>query len=116
VYLAGCDGDEGPVGPKGLKGRQGDPGTDTEIGPPSARHFAIGVTNSHRYAVNGDLSVFITFDSTVRANRDTVVAGYLATPPLIDGFDGEEIEWGPQKSRLRLAALNTASGHKDNEI
>lgn len=115
-YLAGCDGDEGPVGPKGIKGRKGDPGTDTEVGPPSSRHFAIGVTNSHRYAVNGDISVFVTFDSTVRANRDTVVAGYVTTPPLIDGNDGEEVEWGPQKSRLRLAALNTASGYKDNEI
>ncbi len=114
VYLIGCEGEEGPMGPKGDKGRKGLTGTDPELGPPAARHFAIGVTNGSRYAVNGDLEVYITFDSTVRAVRDTVVAAKLTRPPLIDGVDGEEPEWGLQKSRIRTAQLN--SEYRDNEI
>lgn len=116
IVMMGCEGEQGVVGAKGDRGRTGIPGTDPELGQPADRYFGLGLTNSHASAVNGDFQVYLTFDSTARASRDTVVSSRLMNPPLIDGLDGEEPEWGAQKSRIRLAFLNNREGLTDPEI
>ncbi len=116
VVLSGCEGEKGIPGDRGISGEPGIPGIDPELLQPADRYFGIGVLNANERAVNGDMQVFMTFDTTQRASRDTVVAARLIQPPLIDGVDGEEPEWGEQKSRIRLVFLNPDDGLTDPEI
>jgi hypothetical protein len=106
IVLIGCEGDTGLTGAKGSKGRQGTTGYDPDRLPPANRVFAFAVANATENAVSGKEQVFLTFDSTARATRDTVVASKVSVPPLIDGLDGEEFEWGAQKSKMPLSFLN----------
>jgi hypothetical protein len=106
IVLVGCEGDTGLTGAKGSKGRQGTTGYDPDQLPPADRVFAYAVTNATESAISGKEQVHLTFDSTVKASRDTVVASKVSVPPLIDGLDGEEYEWGAQKSKMPLIFLN----------
>ncbi len=114
--MSGCEGEKGQIGRGGDPGDRGIPGTDPDLDRPQDRYFGVGVVNENLRAVSGDKSVFLTFDSTARASRDTVVAARVYNPPLINGIDGEEVEWGEQKSRIRTSLLNTNSGLTDPEI
>jgi hypothetical protein len=114
--MTGCEGEKGITGSKGLKGRNGDPGTDPGSVLPANRHFALGVTNNSRNAVDGKKMLYLTFDSTVVATRDTIVATRISQPPLIDGVDGDEYEWGLNRSKPKLAFLNTDFGVVDPKI
>lgn len=116
ILLAGCEGDQGNPGRIGDRGKPGDPGTDPEIGKPADRYFGVGLVNGNKRAVNGDTRVLMTFDSTQRATSDLVVAARVYNPPLIDGIDGEEPEWGEQKSRIRLSFMNDVDNLTDPEI
>ncbi|MBK7091637.1 MAG: hypothetical protein IPH59_07945 [bacterium] len=114
--MSGCEGDQGEPGKIGDPGDRGIPGTDPDLDRPQDRYFGVGVVNANDRAVSGNKRVFVTFDSTARATRDTVVAARAANPPLINGIDGEEVEWGEQKSRIRSSFLNTGVGLTDPEI
>ncbi len=116
IVLSGCEGDKGEPGRVGDPGDRGIPGTDPDLDRPQDRYFGFGVVNENELAVAGNKRVFLTFDSTARASRDTVVAARVQIPPLINGIDGEEIEWGEQKSRVRTSLLNNTSGLTDPEI
>lgn len=116
IIVSGCEGDKGETGKIGDPGRRGDPGADPDLDRPQDRYFGVGVVNAHDRAVSGNKRVYLTFDSTARATRDTVVAARVSNPPLINGDDGEEIEWGEQKSRIRSSFLNTGVGLTDPEI
>lgn len=119
LVTAGCEGDKGVPGDIGKDGTRGVGGIDPDKNPPADRYFGIGVLNASDRAVTGDMRVFVTFDTTQRASRDTVVAARVSRPPLIDGEDGEEPEWGEQKSRIRSVFLNrtgTLSDPTINEI
>ena len=116
IMLTGCEGDKGTPGRFGDRGNPGGPGTDPEIGKPLDRYFGVGVVNANKRAVNGDTRVLLTFDSTQRANPNLVVAARIYNPPLIDGLDGEEAEWGEQKTRIRLDFLNNIDNLTDPEI
>ncbi|MGB5138592.1 MAG: hypothetical protein WBP29_08685, partial [Candidatus Zixiibacteriota bacterium] len=107
MVMAGCEGEKGKPGRIGDPGGPGNPGTDPEIGRPLDRYFGVGLTNANKQSVNGDTRVLLTFDSTQRANPSVVVAARVYNPPLIDGEDGEEAEWGEQKSRIRIDRLYT---------
>ncbi len=113
----GCEGEKGVTGDRGDRGRTGSAGVDPERVIPADRNFAIGVANQHRTAVSGDKSVHLTFDSTRRGNRDTVVAVRVDRPPIIDGIDGDEFEWGLQRSRVRTTFLHAGTpGMTDPQI
>jgi hypothetical protein len=119
IVLVGCEGDTGPTGVKGSKGRQGTTGYDPEIRPPADRVFTFAVTNATENVINGKEQIYLTFDSTARGTRDTVVANKISMPPLIDGLDGEELEWGVQKSKMPLSFLDADSalaGHADGKL
>lgn len=116
IVMSGCEGNKGEPGRIGDPGDRGIPGTDPDLNRPQDRYFGIGVVNGSESAVSGNKRVFLTFDSTARASRDTVVAFHATIPPLINGIDGEEIEWGEQKSRIRTSFLNSGSGFTDPEI
>ncbi len=105
IVIAGCEGDAGPVGGKGPVGPIGPGGTDTELMPPAGRTIAFGITNDSLRKVDGSTRVYLTFDSTATGTGDTLVANRVSIPPLIDGVDGEETEWGAQKSRIRPTYL-----------
>jgi hypothetical protein len=106
VVLVGCEGDTGLTGGKGTKGRQGTPGYDPDRLAPADREFMFAVTNKSENDANGKRRLILTFDSTARATKDTVVASRVSIPPLLDGIDGEEYEWGAQKSKMPLVYLN----------
>ncbi|GEM_PF-1649269 len=119
IVWIGCEGDTGVTGVKGSKGRQGTAGYDPSQIPPVDRVFAFAVTNATENVINGRKSLYLTFDSTLRASKDTVVASKVSVPPLIDGLDGEEFEWGEQKSKMALAFLDADSalpGHTDCKL
>ncbi|TFH64642.1 MAG: hypothetical protein E4G91_05150 [Candidatus Zixiibacteriota bacterium] len=119
IVWVGCEGDTGLTGVKGSKGRQGTIGYDPDRLPPADRVFAFAVTNATENAISGKRQIYLTFDSTVKASRDTVVASKVSVPPLIDGLDGEEYEWGAQKSKMPLAFLDADSalpGHADCKL
>lgn len=116
LLMAGCEGDSGVGGVKGVKGRKGDSGVDPQLAQPASRYFAVGVTNASKNAVDGKKKLYLTFDSTARATRDTMVANRVFQPPLIDGKDGDEFEWGTQKSKTKLSFLNPDSGIIDPKI
>jgi len=105
IVLVGCEGDTGLTGGKGSKGRRGTAGYDPDRLPPADRVFAFAVTNATENAISGKRQLYLTFDSTAEATKDTVVAGRVSVPPLIDGLEGEE-DWGPQKSKMPLSFLN----------
>lgn len=116
IVLVGCEGDTGLTGGKGAKGRQGPAGYDPDLAPPANRVFAFAATNATENAISGKRQLYLTFDSTVKATRDTVVAGKVSVPPLIDGLDGAEIEWGAQKSKMPLSFLNPDPGALDCQL
>ncbi len=119
IVLVGCEGDTGLTGAKGSKGRQGTAGYDPNQLPPADRVFAFVVTNATENAIDGKKQVHLTFDSTAKATRDTVVASKVSVPPLIDGLDGEEYEWGAQKSKIALSFLDPDSaivGARDSKL
>jgi hypothetical protein len=110
IVLVGCEGDTGLTGVKGAKGRQGTVGYNPDQLQPTDREFAFVVTNATENAISGKRQAYLTFDSTAKATRDTIVAGKVSVPPLIDGFDGEEFEWGAQKSKMPLSFLDPDPG------
>jgi hypothetical protein len=116
IVLVGCEGDTGLTGGKGAKGRQGTVGYDPDRLPPANRVFAFAVTNATENAISGKKQLYLTFDSTAKATRDTVVAGKVSVPPLIDGLDGEEYEWGAQKSKMPLSFLNPDPDALDGKL
>lgn len=116
LLFAGCEGDKGLPGDVGKDGDRGVGGIDPDKNIPADRYFGVGVLNATETAVTGDMRVFVTFDTTQRASRDTVVAARVSRPPLIDGVDGEEPEWGEQKSRIRSIFLNTTGTLSDPGI
>ncbi len=106
ALVVGCEGGEGPTGEKGPKGPTGPGGIDVSAQPPTDRYFSVGITNGTMTGVTGVKHLFITFDSTTESSRDTIVADYVSNPPLIDGFDGEEPEWGEHSSKIQLDFMN----------
>jgi len=116
IVLVGCEGDTGLTGGKGAKGRQGTVGYDPDRLPPANRVLAFAVTNATENAISGKKQLYLTFDSTAKATRDTVVAGKISVPPLIDGLDGEEYEWGAQKSKMPLSFLNPDPDAEDCKL
>ena len=116
IVLVGCEGDTGLTGGQGAKGRRGTAGYDPDQLPPADRVFAFAVTNATENAISGKRQAYLTFDSTAKATRDTVVAGRVSVPPLIDGLDGEEYEWGAQKSKMPLSFLNPDPGVADCKL
>ena len=117
IVLVGCEGDTGTTGAKGSKGRQGTSGYDPDRLPPADRPFAFGVTNKTESSVSGRKQIYLSFDSTARGTKDTVVANHVSVPPLIDGKDDEDFEWGPQKSKLsNMAFINPDPGVLDCQM
>lgn len=116
IVLVGCEGDTGLTGAKGSKGRQGTAGYDPNRLPPADRAFAFAATNATENAISGKRQLYLTFDSTAKATRDTVVAGKVSVPPLIDGLDGKEYEWGAQKSKMPLSFLNPDPDAVDRKL
>ena len=111
--LLGCDGDTGLSGRQGDKGQKGDDGIDSErMLPPAPRYLSLGIVNGSIHAVATTKPLYVTFDTTVHANSDTIVANRLSLPPLLDGIDGGIAEWGAHKSVLRLSPqlLNSSDG------
>jgi hypothetical protein len=110
LALWGCEGDIGLTGHKGEKGRKGVGGSDPEHVAPAPRYMFLGVTNGSMRALVATDMQYVTFDTTLTPNSDTIVASKLNVPPLLDGLDGGPDEWGNRKSVLRLSpqVLNSA--------
>ncbi|MFH2055213.1 MAG: ethylbenzene dehydrogenase-related protein [bacterium] len=104
--LGGCEGEEGPPGPPGAKGLTGPDGTDPLTAAPAAHWVSIGITNGTLDGPVGAKQLYVTFDSTVSGASDTVVGNYVEYPPLLDGMDGEEAEYGTEFSKVRLSFFN----------
>lgn len=118
ALLMGCDGEKGPRGRTGATGQSGEDGVDTELSTPGSKYLSICVSNASKYPMSGSNTVTVVFDSMVRAGMDTVKANYVATPPLLDGLDGGEGEWGKAVSKLRLSFHKPTgqSGARDPKI
>ena len=104
--LGGCEGEEGPQGPQGDKGITGPDGTDPITAAPEPCWLSLGITNATLDAAAGAKHIYVTFDSTMQGAPDTVVGNYVENAPLIDGFDGEEGEYGAQFSKIGLSFFN----------
>ena len=102
LVVLGCDGETGLTGPKGSKGSKGDDSIDPESTAPTSRYLSVGIVNGSLRAVAATEPVWVTFDTSGLARGDTVVGNRLERPPLLDGIDGGEEEWGPRKSRVRM--------------
>lgn len=103
AFLAGCQGEDGIQGEKGSTGPAGPAGYDPTSLAPTDRYVSIGITNASFSAVAGAKDLYVTFDSTARASKDTIVANRLDQPPLMDGIDGDISEWGEALSKVRLS-------------
>lgn len=115
LLLLGCDGDTGLSGRQGEKGQKGDDGIDSErMLPPPPRYLSLGIVNGSIHALAATEPTYVTFDTTVLAGGDTIVANRLSIPPLLDGIDGGIAEWGTNKSVLRLSPQPV--GSSDGEI
>ncbi len=106
LAMLGCEGDAGQPGNQGLVGPPGDSGIDLTKLQPADRPIGVGLTNSSFNGVEGVKSLWLTFNEAARGRPDTLAASRLENPPLIDGIDGTEAEWGEKQSRVRLAFLN----------
>jgi hypothetical protein len=111
--ILGCEGEEGPRGEKGPQGPTGPDGVDPTAQPPADRYVSIGVENFTRNEVFQTITgasvaehVYVSFDSTLEGAPDTIVFNRVDSPPLVDGFDGEENEYGEQSSKVRLNFFN----------
>jgi hypothetical protein len=103
AFLAGCQGEDGIQGEKGSTGPAGPGGYDPTSLAPTDRYVSIGITNASFNAVAGAKDVYVSFDSTVKSSKDTIVANHVTQPPLIDGVDGDIAEWGEALSKVRLS-------------
>lgn len=106
AFIAGCDGEDGIQGEKGETGPVGPAGYDGSILAPADKYVSIGITNATVNAVAGAKNVQVSFDSTAVVDRNTIQANYVNEPPLIDGIDGDEGEWGPLFKKVPLDYYN----------
>jgi hypothetical protein len=94
----------GLSGRQGNKGEKGNDGIDSVgMSPPAPRYLLLGIVNGSVHAVAATKPLYVTFDTSVHAGSDTIVANRLSLPPLLDGIDGGIDEWGSHKSVLRLS-------------
>lgn len=94
VVIAGCNGEDGPVGPPGFTGDDGPAGQNYAVAPVADRIVGILIANYTATDFVGAAKVTLTSDSTATPSADRVVARRMYTPPLIDGVDGADAEWG----------------------
>lgn len=112
----GCEGDQGPKGPTGDQGPPGPPGPGTLTAPPDMS-FGLAITNDSDYDQNGNMLIKLTFQEDADPDPgENVLVGYkLDKPPVFDGQDKGEEDWGTSESFVSEVALTNIRG-VDNGI
>jgi hypothetical protein len=116
----GCEGDQGPKGPTGDEGPPGPPGDPGTLTPPSDMYFGLAITNNSDYDQNGNSLIKLTFlEDQEEPDPDpgeNVLVGYrLDKPPVLDGQDKGEEDWGTSELFASEVALTNIRG-VDNGI
>ncbi len=113
----GCEGDEGAQGPTGDQGPPGPPGPGGTSTPPPDMYFGLAIANNSDYDQNGNMRIRLTFaDELVSDPGENVLVGYkLDKPPVFDGQDKGEEDWGTSELYVSEVALTNIRG-ADNGI
>lgn len=111
LNFIGCEGDQGVQGPEGPQGPDGEDGADASNDPPGDMYFGMAIGNNSGYNHNGKHLLRLTFNQDETPSGDVVVCYKLDKPPVIDGQDKGEDDWGSDFfSTGSTIPLNTLRG------